>query len=122
MDVKAINSTQSALNMHSSNVEAERKVLLSQEKEQKKEEDLFNGLSQQAKNDIILQTAKKLNEKMEMLQTSLKVEIDKDTGIQVVKIVDEKTKEVIRQLPPETMLKIAKYIDEITGLLFDKKA
>ena len=122
MDVKAINATQSALNMHSSNIEAERKVLLSQEKEQKKEEDLFNGLSQQAKNDIISQTAKKLNEKMEMLQTSLKVEIDKDTGIQVVKIIDDKTKEVIRQLPPETMLKIAKYIDEITGLLFEKKA
>jgi flagellar protein FlaG len=48
--------------------------------------------------------------------------MDEETGIQVVKIIDSQTKEVIRQLPPETTLKIAKYIDEITGLLFEKKA
>jgi len=42
-------------------------------------------------------------------------------GIQVVKIIDSETKEVIRQLPPDVILKIAKYIDEVTGLLFNEK-
>jgi flagellar protein FlaG len=40
----------------------------------------------------------------------------------VVKVVDNDTKEVIRQIPSEEMLKIAKYIDEITGLLFKDMA
>ena len=57
-----------------------------------------------------------------MLNSQLKIETDEDTGIQVVKIVDSETKEVIRQLPPDVVLKIAKYIDEVTGLLFNEKA
>ena len=117
MDVKAIASTQSALSMHTANSAQQRPMI---DQDPSKEE--FANLDQRTKDDIIKQNIQKLNEKMQMLQTSLKVEIDKDTGIQVVKIVDEETKEVIRQLPPETMLKIAKYIDEITGLLFEKKA
>ena len=120
MDVKAIQSTQAALDMHTANTPHQKKEFVPQSK--KNEEELFAKLHPNTQNDIIKKTVAQLNEKLKLFDSSLKIEIDKDTGIQVVKIIDSKTKEVIRQLPPETTLKIAKYIDEITGLLFEKKA
>jgi flagellar protein FlaG len=57
-----------------------------------------------------------------MLNTQLQIKIDKDTDITVVKVVDKQTNKVIRQIHPEYVLKIAKYLDEITGLLLREKA
>ena len=119
MDVKAIQSTQAALDMHTANTPQQNREL--NPSKQENEEELFAKLHPQTQNDIIKKTVEQLNEKLKLFDSSLKIEIDKDTGIQVVKIIDSQNKEVIRQLPPETTLKIAKYIDEITGLLFDKK-
>lgn len=124
MDVKAVNSTSAALQMQSQNVEKD-KVLSSQMENQAKEQDnsdTFKNLDKKVQNEIIQKSIEDLNKKMSMLNSQLKIEIDEDTGIQVVKIVDKETKEVIRQLPPDVILKIAKYIDEVTGLLFNEKA
>ncbi len=120
MDIKAINQTHSAQTIHSSNTNIHQQNDKISTKEGNKSD--FDNIPQNIKDDIIQKRAKELNEKIKMLHTSLKIEIDKETNIQVVKIIDEKTKEVIKQLPPDTMLKIAKYIDEITGLLFEKRA
>jgi hypothetical protein len=42
--------------------------------------------------------------------------VNDDTGQLVVKIIDRTTKEVIRQMPSEEMLAIAKTLDSIKGL------
>ena len=118
MDIKAIN-TQAALDMNTANMPQKSREFHTPDEKQK--EELFSKLNKATQNDIIKKTVEKLNEKLKLFNSSLHIEIDKDTGIQVVKIIDNDTKEVIRQLPPETTLKIAKYIDEITGLLFEKK-
>jgi flagellar protein FlaG len=57
-----------------------------------------------------------------MLNTQLQIKIDKDTDMIVIKVIDKETKKVIRQIPPEYVLKIAKYLDEITGILYNGKA
>ena len=128
MDVKAISSNQATLQMNSqtSNIEQAKKI---------NDENISNGIQNNLKQEIDSMQKQKVNkdelkkatetlqQKLSMLtQSQLKIETDEDTGIQVVKIIDQETKEVVRQLPPETVLKIAKYIDEITGLLYDKKA
>ena len=124
MDVKAVNQIQAASEMHASSMETHQQAVKKTQKEdntKNQEFEAYQKLSNEKKERILDETAKKLNEKFALFNNTLKIEIDKDTGIQVVKIIDSKTKKVIRQLPPEVMLKIAKYIDEITGLLFDKK-
>ncbi len=123
MDVKAVNQIQSALEMHTNSTEEHRQAAkkMSEQAKQNEEFEAFQKLPDKKKEEILEDTAKKLNEKFALFNNTLKIEIDKDTGIKVVKIVDSNTKKVIRQIPPEAMLKIAKYIDEITGLLFDKK-
>ena len=53
---------------------------------------------------------------------SLEFTIDDDTGTTVVRIVDNETKELVRQIPSEEMLAIAKALDTIKGLLIHQKA
>jgi flagellar protein FlaG len=47
--------------------------------------------------------------------------IDKDTKMIVIKIKDPETGEVIRQIPPELALKLAKNIQELLGVLMDER-
>jgi flagellar protein FlaG len=72
--------------------------------------------------DVIEQAVEDLKKKLSMLNTQLQIQIDKDTEMVVVKVIDRETKQVIRQIPPEYVLKIAKYLDEIAGLLLNEKA
>lgn len=48
--------------------------------------------------------------------------VDKDTKINVIKVVDKTTSEVIRQIPSEEILSIAKAIDTLQGLIIRQKA
>ncbi len=47
--------------------------------------------------------------------------IDKDTKMIVIKIKDPETGEVIRQIPPELAIKLAKNIQELLGVLMDER-
>ncbi len=72
--------------------------------------------------DQLITAVKATQEFVSTINSSLEFSIDKDTGISVVKIVDKETEEVIRQIPSEEMLSIAKALDTIKGLLFHQKA
>jgi len=48
--------------------------------------------------------------------------IDDDTGKTVIKVVDASTDEVIRQIPSEEIISIAKALDKLKGLLIEQKA
>ena len=63
--------------------------------------------------------AKELNDAMAMFSTDISFSIDKDTGKTVIKVIDNSTKEVIRQIPPEDVLRIAARIKELVGILYD---
>ena len=47
---------------------------------------------------------------------------DDSTGDIVIKIIDNKTDEVIRQIPPEEVVELRKRLSDIQGLFLDKKA
>ena len=48
--------------------------------------------------------------------------VDEDTGRVVVKLMDTATNEVLRQIPSEEVLHIAKMLDKLQGLLLREKA
>lgn len=60
---------------------------------------------------------KKLNEAMPLSAQSLEFEIDEDSKEVVVKIIDQSTREVVRQMPSKEALEMAKAIDKMQGLL-----
>lgn len=66
--------------------------------------------------------ADKANEFVKELSSRLQFSVDKDTGRTVVKVIDQETEEVIRQIPPKEMLEIAKALDLIQGMIIRKKA
>lgn len=48
--------------------------------------------------------------------------IDKDSGKTIVRIVDSATDEVIRQIPSEELIAIAKALNKLQGLLLKQQA
>jgi flagellar protein FlaG len=53
---------------------------------------------------------------------SLQFSVDDATGKTIVRVVDSATKEVIRQIPSEEVLAIARALDRLQGLLLRQKA
>ena len=65
---------------------------------------------------------KKINEGMAASSQSLEFAIDDDSKEIVVKIIDQGTREVVRQIPSVEALEIAKSIDKMRGLLISQTA
>ena len=65
---------------------------------------------------------KTINQTVQALSPSLEFSIDADSKRTIVKVVDTDTKEVIRQMPTQEALDIAKALDRLQGLLIRQKA
>ncbi|MGZ3158827.1 MAG: flagellar protein FlaG [Burkholderiaceae bacterium] len=71
----------------------------------------------------VTQAVNSINQAMQSMSRDLEFSVDEDTKETVVKIVDQKTKEVLRQIPSVEALAIAKAIDQAQqGLLIKQKA
>ncbi|MDG9882706.1 flagellar protein FlaG [Pseudomonas sp. GD04058] len=72
--------------------------------------------------DASLQEAVKgLQDYVQSLQRNLEFSVDESTGTTVVKVVARDSGEVIRQIPSETALELAKSLQDVNSLLFDEK-
>ncbi|MFK3975216.1 flagellar protein FlaG [Shewanella vesiculosa] len=71
----------------------------------------------QVDSEELNQAVNDITESMSMMQKGLAFKVDEDLGIQVVKVIDVATGELIRQMPNEEALEIAKKLNEVTGLL-----
>jgi len=65
---------------------------------------------------------KKLNEAMPPSAQGIEFEIDQDSKDIIVKVIDQATREVIRQMPTVEALERAKAIDKMQGLLIRQTA
>lgn len=63
-----------------------------------------------------------INQNIRIFNTKLSFSVDEPTGKTVIKVSDLETEEVIRVIPPLEFLKIAAKLNEIIGMIFDKKA
>jgi len=79
----------------------------------------------QEKRDVKPEELQKLIEevkkKFDMLSKYLKIDIDQELEIPVVKIMERDTNRVIRQIPPDDLLELMKRIDQLLGLLMERK-
>lgn len=74
------------------------------------------------KEEQLKEAAEKINEFIEAMTHDLSFSVDKDTNRTVVKVLERDSGEVIRQIPAEEVLKIAKMLDELKGLIIREKA
>lgn len=75
-----------------------------------------------AKQQELERAVKNVNEFVKPINNTLSFNLDQDTGQTVIKVVDLSTHEVIKQIPSEEMLAIAKALDTMKGLLVQQKA
>ncbi|BDV44416.1 flagellar protein FlaG [Geotalea uraniireducens] len=78
--------------------------------------------SSQNNEERLKEAAEKINDFIASITTDLRFTIDKDTDRVVVKVISHKTGEVIRQIPSEETLKLAKALDSLKGLIIQEKA
>ncbi|MBX9298469.1 flagellar protein FlaG [Chromobacterium piscinae] len=77
---------------------------------------------QQSLSKQLQDSVSQLNNTAALYSSSLQFSVDKDTGSTVVKVVDKENNKVIRQIPSEEALRIAKAIGDFKGLLLKDKA
>ncbi len=63
-----------------------------------------------------------INDHLQMSNTELNFSVDKETEKMVLKVMNSKTGEVIRQIPADDALRIAARISKLLGILVDGKS
>lgn len=96
--------------------------------EQKSEQDiesivaLMNGGKEKEPSQSTIDSAiSSANTKMSMLKTHCAYAYDKDTKRITIKVFDDETDELIREVPPEKSLEALKKIWELAGIFVDEK-
>ena len=59
---------------------------------------------------------------IQSIQRDLRIRIDDKTDQVVIQVISKSEGKIIRQIPPEELLKLAAKMEEMTGLLFNKSA
>lgn len=78
--------------------------------------------AQQPSSEQIQKAMENLKQAIQSSAANLQFSVDSDTGQTVIRVVDGGTKEVIRQIPSEEVLQLAKSLDKLSGLLLKQKA
>jgi len=86
-------------------VEQPRKVL---QKETRSAEEIHKDLAM-------------INEQLKSLNSSIQFSVDDKANEVIVRIVDRDTGEVIRQIPPESIVRLRESLKEMSGLFVEKK-
>ncbi|MDF0675081.1 MAG: flagellar protein FlaG [Nitrospira sp.] len=66
--------------------------------------------------------ATKVNEVLSLADLGLKIEVDDETKRVVVKVIEQKSGEVIRQIPAKELLELEKYLSSQKGILLREQA
>jgi len=69
----------------------------------------------------VSEAASLIQDQVSRVAPNIEVRVDEDTGIFVVKVFDNKSGEMIRQIPTQEVVDLASQMDKIVGLIFDKK-
>ncbi|MGC8706210.1 MAG: flagellar protein FlaG [Desulfurella sp.] len=73
-----------------------------------------------SKNDV-KQLIQKLNDSISSLNDSVKFSYSEDAKGLIVKVIDSKTGQVIRQMPPEELIKLEASLAQSIGIIFNKE-
>jgi flagellar protein FlaG len=64
--------------------------------------------------------AQAIDKYLQSVQRDLKIQVHKETGDIIVKVISRQDGRVIREIPPEALLNLANKMEELTGILFDE--
>lgn len=62
-----------------------------------------------------------LNDVMRVMNTKISFSIDTETNRPVIQVSDKDTGELIRQIPPEELMRVSQRLSDVLGILFDDR-
>ena len=74
-----------------------------------------------AKTDDLAKILEEVNDALKTLNVKRGYRVDKDLNRTIVSIIDIETDDIIKQIPPEDAVRLAKNINEIIGLFYDNR-
>jgi flagellar protein FlaG len=77
--------------------------------------------TQEVSKEQLEEIVKGMNEFLQPSQTSLKFELHDELKEYYVQIIDERTKEVVREIPPKKLLDMYATMMQFVGLIVDKQ-
>ncbi len=66
-------------------------------------------------------TVDKVKNFVESITTKLTFDYDPESDERIIYVRDQETGKIVRQIPPEEMIKLISSMDEITGILFNRR-
>jgi len=79
-------------------------------------------VSKEVPKEKIQQLVEDANTSIRNMSTRLSFTYDSKAERNIIRIVDSETGKVIRQIPPEEMIRLSEHIKEVIGALVDKHA
>lgn len=76
----------------------------------------------QAELKEVKQAVVEINKAMQFMSRQLEFSVDTDSERTIVKVIDQQTREVIRQMPTKEALEIGKALEKAQGLLIKQTA
>jgi flagellar protein FlaG len=101
--------TQEALQNHRTEVKVQRQANI----EQKVEADTEKRVAKQEEQKAIEEVASKLQEFVNLIDKKLQFTVDEQSGRQVVTVTDRLSGDVIRQIPSDEVLRVARHLSEL---------
>ncbi len=77
---------------------------------------------QQRANEQLREAVAELNDLAQNISRSVRFNVDDESGGMIIKVLDSKTEELIRQIPSAELLELSKRIEENAGLILKTKA
>lgn len=77
---------------------------------------------EQAELKEVKQAVSDINKAMQFMSRQLEFSVDTDSDRTIVKVIDQQTREVIRQMPTKEALEIGKALEKAQGLLIKQTA
>jgi len=65
---------------------------------------------------VAMEAAREVTQHMKMAGTSLSITVDDRLGATIIQVTDKETDELIRQIPPEEIVSLARFLRENAGV------
>lgn len=101
--------TESAVTQHRVEIQAKQKESVKIEQEQAVKKEIKEAEEQKAVEEV----ASKLQDFVNLIDKKLQFSVDEDSGRQVVTVTDKLSGDVIRQIPSEEVLRLARNLSDL---------
>jgi len=92
------------------------------QKAEDKQQKVFNAEDYKKDEHIDIKEAMdKIQEAAILFNRKIRLEVEEDLNMVIVKVVDSETNEVIRQIPPKELVELSRNAKDLKGLLIDKE-